>query len=94
MIEGAAEVIRTLRERGDRVIFLSNKPIATRQSYVVKLSKMGIPTTLEDVLNSGMISVLVLTGVATREMAEQSPNCPRHIISSIKEIVNLDPSEV
>ncbi|WP_248927716.1 HAD-IIA family hydrolase [Paenibacillus hamazuiensis] len=55
MIEGAAEAIETLRARGDRVVFLSNKPIATRQSYVDKLNKMGIKTTLSDVLNSSQI---------------------------------------
>ncbi|GAA4846235.1 HAD-IIA family hydrolase [Paenibacillus vulneris] len=55
MIEGAAETIRTLRERGDKVVFLSNKPIATRQSYSEKLTKMGIPTRVEDVLNSSLI---------------------------------------
>ena len=55
MIEGAAETIRALRERGDKVVFLSNKPIATRQSYSDKLTKMGIPTRVEDVLNSSLI---------------------------------------
>ncbi|TBL81766.1 HAD-IIA family hydrolase [Paenibacillus thalictri] len=55
MMEGAAETIGALRARGDRVVFLSNKPIATRQSYVDKLNKMGIPTTLNDVLNSSQI---------------------------------------
>jgi len=55
MIDGAAEAIRTLRDRGDRVVFLSNKPIATRESYVKKLTKMGIPVTLDDVLNSSQI---------------------------------------
>jgi arabinose operon protein AraL len=55
MIEGAAEAIRALRDRGDKVVFLSNKPIATRSSYVEKLTKMGIPTTIEDVLNSSLI---------------------------------------
>lgn len=55
MIEGAADAIRTLRERGDKIVFLSNKPIATRTSYVEKLTKMGIPTTLDDVLNSSLI---------------------------------------
>lgn len=62
MIEGAAEAIRTLRERGDKVIFLSNKPIATRQSYAEKLTKMGIPATLDDVLNSSQIVAKYLRG--------------------------------
>ncbi|NOU94824.1 HAD-IIA family hydrolase [Paenibacillus sp. LMG 31456] len=55
MIDGASEAIQALRVRGDKVVFLSNKPIATRQSYVEKLNKMGIPTTLKDVLNSSQI---------------------------------------
>ena len=55
MIDGAAEAIRTLRDRGDRVVFLSNKPIATRESYVKKLTAMGIPVTLDEVLNSSQI---------------------------------------
>jgi arabinose operon protein AraL len=54
-IEGAAEAIRTLRERGDCVVFLSNKPIATRQSYVHKLKKMGVPVDMNEVLNSSQI---------------------------------------
>lgn len=55
LIEGAAQAIATLRERGDKVVFLSNKPIATRQSYAHKLTKMGIPTSVNDVLNSSLI---------------------------------------
>ncbi|TNJ63498.1 HAD-IIA family hydrolase [Paenibacillus hemerocallicola] len=55
MIDGAAEAIRTLRQRGDKVLFLSNKPIADRSSYAEKLTKMGIPTEVGDVLNSSLI---------------------------------------
>jgi arabinose operon protein AraL len=55
MIDGAAEAIAVLRARGDKIVFLSNKPIATRMSYARKLSKMGIPTSVRDVLNSSLI---------------------------------------
>ncbi|WP_409341290.1 HAD-IIA family hydrolase [Paenibacillus sp. MBLB4367] len=55
MIAGAAETIRALRDRGDRVVFLTNKPIASRSSYVKKLADMGIPAQLSDVLNSSML---------------------------------------
>ncbi|WP_421617575.1 HAD-IIA family hydrolase [Brevibacillus sp. TJ4] len=55
LIEGAGEAIQALRERGDKVVFLSNKPIATRQSYAHKLTKMGIPTGVNEVLNSSLI---------------------------------------
>jgi arabinose operon protein AraL len=54
-IEGAAQAINTLKNRGDRVVFLSNKPISTRKSYVDKLNKMGIKTKLDEVLNSNFI---------------------------------------
>ncbi|MBO8163969.1 MAG: HAD-IIA family hydrolase [Brevibacillus sp.] len=60
LIPGAAEAIRTLRERGDKVVFLSNKPIATRESYAHKLTKMGIPTSVDDVLNSSLIAARYL----------------------------------
>lgn len=55
LIDGAAEAINSLKRRGDKVVFLSNKPIATRHSYVEKLNKMGIDTHLEEVLNSNFI---------------------------------------
>ncbi|USG67634.1 HAD-IIA family hydrolase [Brevibacillus ruminantium] len=63
LIEGAAEAIQTLRSRGDKVVFLSNKPIATRQSYADKLTQMGIPTAVEDVLNSSLIAARYLQQV-------------------------------
>jgi HAD superfamily hydrolase (TIGR01450 family) len=55
MICGAANTIRVLRERGDKIVFLTNKPIATRLSYVKKLNEMGIRAQLSDVLNSSLI---------------------------------------
>ena len=67
LIEGAAEAIQTLRERGDKVVFLSNKPIATRQSYAEKLTRMGIPTAVEDVLNSSLIAARYLQQVMEPE---------------------------
>jgi arabinose operon protein AraL len=63
LIDGAEAAIKALRERGDKVVFLSNKPIATRQSYADKLTKMGIPTRIEDVLNSSLITARYLKSV-------------------------------
>ncbi|EST53922.1 hypothetical protein T458_21265 [Brevibacillus panacihumi W25] len=39
--------------------------------------------------DTGMNSVLVLTGISTAEMAETSEHRPRYVLNSIKEIVNL-----
>jgi arabinose operon protein AraL len=54
-IEGAAEAINALKTRGDKVVFLTNKSIATRKNYVYKLQKMGLNLTLDDVINSNYI---------------------------------------
>ncbi|WP_409293950.1 HAD-IIA family hydrolase [Peribacillus sp. SCS-26] len=60
MIEGAAEAIRALQERGDKVVFLTNKSIATRREYVDKLNKLGIQTELSQVINSNYITAKYL----------------------------------
>jgi HAD superfamily hydrolase (TIGR01457 family) len=55
LIPGASEVVRALREAGRRVAFLSNKPIQTRQDYAAKLTRLGIPTASEEVVNSSLV---------------------------------------
>jgi HAD superfamily hydrolase (TIGR01450 family) len=52
LLPGAAEAIASLRAAGRAVMYLSNKPIATRASYAAKLTALGIPTEESDVLNS------------------------------------------
>ena len=44
LIPGADEVIRLLREKGRKVVFLSNKPMQPREDYALKLTRLGIPT--------------------------------------------------
>ncbi|MFQ5520668.1 MAG: HAD-IIA family hydrolase [Candidatus Methylomirabilia bacterium] len=55
LIPGAPEVIRTLREAGRRVVFLSNKPIQTREEYAKKLTRLGIRTGADEVVNSSLV---------------------------------------
>jgi len=66
VIPGAPQTIAELRERGCSVVFLSNKPLQPRQVYAEKLTRLGIPTSLDKVINSS----LVLTQYLVREMAE------------------------
>ena len=54
LIPGAAATIAALRGAGRRVAFLSNKPLYTRAAYAEKLTRLGIPTTAEDVVNSSL----------------------------------------
>ncbi|MGA2319096.1 MAG: hypothetical protein ABSG71_22365 [Thermodesulfobacteriota bacterium] len=51
LIPGADSVIRLLRENKRKVVFLSNKPIQTREDYAAKLTQLGIPTQSEEVIN-------------------------------------------
>jgi HAD superfamily hydrolase (TIGR01450 family) len=55
LLPGAAETIAALRAAGQRTIFLSNNPTRTRAQYAAKLSDMGIPTPVEDIVNSSIV---------------------------------------
>lgn len=54
-IPGAPEALATLRARGAKVAFLSNKPIEPASSYAAKLNRLGIQAGVEEVLNSSII---------------------------------------
>jgi len=64
LIPGADQVIRLLREGGRKVVFLSNKPIQTREDYASKLTRLGIPTPPDEVINSTFVMVNYLKKVA------------------------------
>jgi len=55
LIDGAAETISTLRSRGRRIVFLTNKPLYSRDDYARKLTRLGIPTAEADVVNSSYV---------------------------------------
>jgi len=55
LLPGAADTVVALRERGCRTIFLSNNPTKTRQQYAQKLTHLGIPTLMDDVINSSWV---------------------------------------
>ena len=55
LIPGADAAIAELRRAGRRVAFLSNKPLATRADYAAKLTRLGIPTSANDVVNSSLV---------------------------------------
>ncbi len=55
LIPGADRVIRLLREKGRKVVFLSNDPLLTHEGYASKLTRLGIPTEHEEVINSTFV---------------------------------------
>ena len=62
-IKGAKEVIESLRSDGRKVLFVSNKPIATRESYAEKLTGFGIETSPDEVINSSLVLVRYLSRI-------------------------------
>lgn len=72
LIPGADATVAALRERGAKVLFLSNKPIALRADYAEKLSSLGIPVVEKDVVNSPF--------AAARYLAAEHPNARVHVI--------------
>ena len=55
--------IKALKERGDKVVFLTNKSIASRKDYVEKLNALGIEVELDEVINSNYITAHYLKTV-------------------------------
>jgi arabinose operon protein AraL len=72
LIPGADEVIATLRAEGRRVAFLSNKPLSTRRDYADKLTRLGIPATHDQVVNSSI--------VLARHLQRLDPGAPVFVI--------------
>ncbi len=64
LITDADRVIRLIRESGRRVVFLSNKPIQTREDYASKLTRLGIPTPPDEVINSTFVMANYLKKIA------------------------------
>jgi arabinose operon protein AraL len=72
LLPGAAETIAALRRDGRRVAFLSNKPLYTRGDYAEKLTRLGIPTSVDEVVNSSI--------VLARHLRTLDPGAPVFVI--------------
>ncbi len=55
LLPGAGDAITRLRQMGKRTVFLSNNPTRTRQEYAAKLTRLGLPTANDDVINSSYV---------------------------------------
>jgi phosphoglycolate/pyridoxal phosphate phosphatase family enzyme len=67
LLPGAQETIQTLRRMGCHMAFVSNKPVDTRQSYADKLTRLGLPTSIDEIVNSSQVLI--------RELSAQAPGC-------------------
>lgn len=71
-LPGAAEGIAALRGRGKRIAFISNKPLEPRQAYAAKLTRLGIPAGVEDVITSAV--------VLARHLARHAPTLRYYVV--------------
>ncbi|MGI6368273.1 MAG: HAD-IIA family hydrolase [Anaerolineae bacterium] len=81
LIPGAGDTIARLRSRGAQVVFLSNKPLEPRSSYAAKLTRLGIPATSEDVINSTQALIVLLQ--------EAEPGARLYVVGETKLIHEL-----
>ncbi len=56
LLAQADQVIAMLKRRNKKIVFLSNKPIESRANYAKKLTKMGIPVTVDNIVNSSLVT--------------------------------------
>ena len=55
-VEGVAKTIKELRQRGLKLLFLTNNATKTPEEYVNKLKSMGIDASQNEILTSGIIA--------------------------------------
>src|SRR3712207_6152344 len=55
LLPGASETVAAIRASGRRTVFLSNNPTKTRDEYAAKLSRLGIPTPIDDIVTSALV---------------------------------------
>ncbi len=71
-LPGAVEAIHELRRRNKSIVFISNKPLQTRNDYATKLTHLGVPAKPEDVITSGF--------VLAHHLANTEPNLHLYVI--------------
>ncbi len=81
LLPGAKHTIETLRGAGARVIFLSNKPLQTRADYAAKLTRLGIPTSPDEVINSSW--------VLTRWLEREAPGAALFVVGEAPLLAEL-----
>lgn len=81
LLPGAKTAIAALRDAGRRLCFLSNKPIASREDYAAKLTRLGVPTDAEEVINSAY--------VLARHLARETPGARCFVIGEAPLVAEL-----
>ena len=72
LIDGAAEFVELLRQRGIPFLFLTNNSQRTRRDVAHKLTRMGIPSDADDVFTCGIATA--------RYLAQRHPGGTAYVI--------------
>ena len=75
LIPGARETIEKLKSLSKKIVYLSNKPLQTREGYAFKLTRLGIPTQPDEVINSSL--------VMARWLSREAPGATIYVIGEI-----------
>lgn len=60
LLPGADGAVASLRDRDVAVLFVTNKAIERRETYCEKLTELGVPVSLDDVITSGAMTAQYL----------------------------------
>jgi len=82
LLPGAKAAVGALRDAGRPVCFLSNKPIASRADYAAKLTRLGVPTPVDEVISSSY--------VLARWLARESPGARCFVIGEPPLVAELE----
>lgn len=96
----AVETCHALRRRGMRLLFVSNKPLADREAYADKLTRLGIPAGKDDVITSTHVMgrylkrtapALLLYVIGEEKTRDELRG---HGLSVVSDFIDQDPREV
>jgi len=60
LIDGAKTFLEEIKKKDKKYIFLTNNSSKNKKDYVIKLNKLGIDATKEDVFTSGEATTMYL----------------------------------
>lgn len=99
-LPGSVECIQELRQRGKRIAFITNKPLEPRRAYADKLTKLGVPTSPEEIITSAFVlgHKLAQSYPALRYYVVGEENLRdelrSHGLSVVQELADQDPKQV
>jgi HAD superfamily hydrolase (TIGR01450 family) len=95
LLPGAKRLITALRDLGRPVRFVSNNPTKTLEQYVEKLTRLGLPTRLDEVVNTSVTMTRWL--LANHPDAVVFPIGEQSLIQALKDggiRMSNDPAEI